>query len=137
MDEDGHTGPGLEIVTENEDIPPDPRVEIVTENEDNPPDPRDTIDPIIKVGERSLSHYITAVMYLHKQGGRLATVVSRGRYISRAFDLCEVIIREKIPGATYGTITPGSVDWERGSRGSTKVSSIEIELHLPSLGPGT
>src|SRR5215831_15256629 len=100
-------------------------------NDERPPRPRGNISPdTILIGKKPLMAYATAVM-MHFNGGRKeVTVKARGRAISHAVDVVEVVRRRFFAGklvvreVKIGTEIVGGNEGEE----SRNVSTIEIKL---------
>lgn len=93
--------------------------------------PRAPIPPdTILIGRKPLMSYATAVMMHFHSGSKKLTVKARGRAISRAVDVVEVVRRRFFAGkldvknVSIGTETVG----EGGD--ARNVSTIEIQLEL-------
>jgi DNA-binding protein len=80
--------------------------------------------------KKSMSYVMAAMVILNEKPVR---ILARGRSISRAVDVAEIIIRKFVPGSSYGEIliTTEIITNQDGT--NTNVSSIEIEI-LPSKG---
>ena len=98
-------------------------------SESRPTGPREPIPPdTIFVGKKPLMAYATAVMMHFQTGAKELTVKARGRAISRAVDVVEVISRRffggklNVKGITIGTEVVGEGDDLRN------VSTIEIRV---------
>jgi DNA-binding protein len=93
--------------------------------------PRAPIPPnTILIGKKPLMSYATAVMMHFHSGAKELTVKARGRAISRAVDVVEVVRRRFFTGkldiknVSIGTETVGEGEDVRN------VSTIEIQLEL-------
>jgi len=93
------------------------------------PRPREPIPPdTILVGKKPLMAYATAMMMHFQTGAKELTVKARGRAISRAVDVVEVVSRRffggklNVKNITIGTEVVGEGDDVRN------VSSIEIKV---------
>jgi DNA-binding protein len=98
-------------------------------SETRPMRPREPIPPdTIFVGKKPLMAYATAVMMHFQTGAKELTVKARGRAISRAVDIVEVVSRRffggklNVKGITIGTESVGEGDDIRN------VSTIEIRV---------
>jgi len=93
--------------------------------------PRPPIPPnTILIGKKPLMSYATAVMMHFHSGAKELTIKARGRAISRAVDVVEVVRRRFFAGkidiknVAIGTETVG------GGEDVRNVSTIEIQLEL-------
>jgi DNA-binding protein len=96
------------------------------------PPPREPIPPdTILVGIKPIMAYATAVMMHFNTGAKILTIKARGRAISRAVDVVEVVRRRFFGGKL--TIKDVSIGTQSvGEAGDTRnVSTIEIRLEKP------
>ncbi len=59
------------------------------------------------------------------------TLLARGRSISRAVDVSEIVINKFVKGATYGNIKIDTEILTNSDGSSNNVSAIEIEIIPP------
>ena len=78
--------------------------------------------------KRTMSYVMAAMFVLNEKPVRL---LARGRSISRAVDVAEILINKFINGSSYGEILIGTETLTNQDGTSSNVSSIEIEI-LPS-----
>ena len=78
--------------------------------------------------KRSLNYVMAAMIVLNDQPVQL---LARGRSISRAVDVSEILINKFIKGATYGDIKIDTETVTNSDGSSNNVSSIEIEILPP------
>lgn len=82
------------------------------------------------IGRKPVLNYVLACMTLFKSGTDEVLVRARGRAISRAVDVVEVIRSRFMPDLKVGDISIGTEKLSsHESPGPTNVSSIEIKLH--------
>jgi DNA-binding protein len=94
-----------------------------------PPRPREPIPPdTILIGRKPIMAYATAVMMHFQSGAKVLTVKARGRAISTAVDVVEVVRRRFFAGKL--TIKEVGIGTQVLGEGSDvrNVSTIEIKL---------
>jgi len=85
-------------------------------------------DNEVLIGKKGVMSYVLAVVTQFNSGAPEVSIKARGKAISRAVDVAEIVRREFLPDAkvkkiTIGTEKLASDDGERGN-----VSAIEITL---------
>ena len=78
--------------------------------------------------KKSLNYVMAGMIVLNEQPVRL---LARGRSISRAVDVAEILINKFVKGATYGEILIDTESITNTDGTSNNVSSIEIEILPP------
>ncbi|MFX1302678.1 MAG: RNA-binding protein [Promethearchaeota archaeon] len=78
--------------------------------------------------KKSMSYVMAAMVVLNEKPVRL---LARGRSISRAVDVAEILINKFVKGCTYGEILIGTETITNSDGSSNNVSSIEIEILPP------
>jgi DNA-binding protein len=82
------------------------------------------------IGRKPVLNYVLACMTLFKSGQDEVLVKARGRAISTAVDVVEVIRNRFMPDVKIGGITIGTEELTSPDRqGPTNVSTIEIKLN--------
>lgn len=86
----------------------------------------------VLIGQKPAMNYVLACLTLFHGGTPEVSVKARGRAISRAVDVCEIVKRRflpdvKIKGVAIGTQQMPPREGEEG-RGPSNVSTIEITL---------
>ncbi|MBI2040993.1 MAG: DNA-binding protein Alba [DPANN group archaeon] len=84
----------------------------------------------IYIGDKPLMSYVTAVvMQLTSQNSDRTTIKGRGKFISKAVDVAEVV-RERFlkDKASLGEIRIGSGEFTNREGRQVRVSTIEIDL---------
>ena len=82
------------------------------------------------VGRRPTMNYVMAAMMVLNKGED-CTVKARGRAISHAVDVCEILKNRFLKGIEYKNITLATEQLEGENKQSNNVSSIEIVLAPP------
>ena len=91
--------------------------------------PRERKDPnVIYIGKKSVMGYVLAVVTQFNSGLSEVYIKARGKSISRAVDVAEIVRNRFLPDAKLDgiVIRTEEMDSEDGSK--TKVSVIEIKL---------
>jgi len=78
--------------------------------------------------KKSLNYVMAGMIVLNEQPVRL---LARGRSISRAVDVAEILINKFVKGATYGEILIDTESITNTDGTNNNVSSIEIEILQP------
>ena len=78
--------------------------------------------------KKSLNYVMAAMVVLNDQPVRL---LARGRSISRAVDVAEILMNKFVKGATYGEILIDTESITNTDGTNNNVSSIEIEILPP------
>ena len=78
--------------------------------------------------KKLLNYVMAAMVVLNDQPVRL---LARGRSISRAVDVAEILMNKFVKGATYGEILIDTESITNTDGRSNNVSSIEIEIFPP------
>ena len=89
-------------------------------------------DNAVFIGKRPTMNYVMAVMMVLNNGTN-CVVKARGKSISHAVDVCEILKNRFLKGTTYGTIkiTTEQLAGREDPDKTNNVSSMEIEL-IPS-----
>lgn len=78
--------------------------------------------------KKSMSYVMAAMVVLNEKPVRL---LARGRSISRAVDVAEILIRKFVPNSSYGEILIDTEIITNEDGTTNNVSSIEIEIFPP------
>ena len=82
------------------------------------------------IGRKPVLNYVLACMTLFKSGSNEVLVKARGRAISRAVDVVEVMRGRFMPDVKVGHINIGTEELISEERNTpSNVSTIEIKLH--------
>ncbi|MCK4383433.1 MAG: DNA-binding protein Alba [Candidatus Lokiarchaeota archaeon] len=87
-------------------------------------------DNAVFVGRRPTMNYVMATMMVLNKGED-CTVKARGRAISHAVDVCEILKNRFLKGTEYKDIIISTEQLEGENGQSNNVSSIEIVLAPP------
>jgi DNA-binding protein len=78
--------------------------------------------------KKSINYVMAAMVVLNEKPVRL---LARGRSISRAVDVAEILINKFVKGATYGEILIDTESITNTDGTNNNVSSIDIEILPP------
>lgn len=83
----------------------------------------------VLIGRKPVMNYVLACITLFHGGAEEISVKARGKAISRAVDVVEIVRRRFLPDLKVGNIDIGTEQLQRiEETGSTNVSTIEITL---------
>ena len=80
------------------------------------------------IGRKPVLNYVLACMTLFKSGHEEISLKARGRSISRAVDVVEVLKNRFMPNAEVANIQIGTERLESEDRGPSNVSTIDITV---------
>lgn len=86
-------------------------------------------DSKVFIGKKKSMNYVMAAMVVLNE--KPVRLLARGRSISRAVDVAEIVINNFIKGSTYGEIIIDTETFINDDGTSSNVSSIEIEIFPP------
>jgi DNA-binding protein len=92
--------------------------------------PKEKDENAVYVGRRPTMNYVMAAMMILNKGEK-ATVKARGRAISHAVDVCEILRNRFLKGTEYGEIHIETEQLKGDNGEVNNVSSMEIELIPP------
>lgn len=84
----------------------------------------------VLIGRKPVMNYVLACITLFHGGAKEVNVKARGRAISRAVDVVEIVRRRFLPDVRIENINIGTESFQISERGNTptNVSTIEITL---------
>ena len=85
-------------------------------------------EAVIFVGKKPFMNYVTGVVLQFNNGVKKVVVKARGKYISRAVDVAEVVRNRFAKDAKIEDIRIGSEEFEGEGGKKVKISTIEIVL---------
>ena len=80
------------------------------------------------IGRKPVLNYVLACMTLFKSGHEEIIIKARGRSISRAVDVVEVLKNRFMPNAEVADIQIGTESLENEDRGPSNISTIDITV---------
>jgi archaea-specific DNA-binding protein len=92
------------------------------------PEPRRRDDNTVYVGKKGTMGYVLAVVTQFNNGASEVTVKARGKLISRAVDVVEIVRHRFMPSAKVDGIAIATEELTSEDGSMSKVSSIEIKL---------
>ncbi len=88
-------------------------------------------DNTVYVGSKPAMSYVLAVVTQFSEGQETVHVKARGKAISRAVDVAEMVRRKFVEDAEIDDITIGTDEIETDEGEELDVSSIQIDLEKP------
>ncbi len=82
---------------------------------------------VVFVGKKPTMNYVLAVVTQFNSGANTVVLKARGRAISKAVDVAEIVRNRFVPTLKYGNVKIGT-ETLQSEKGETNVSSIEIEM---------
>ncbi len=83
---------------------------------------------VVFVGKKPFMNYVTGVVLQFNNGANEVTIKARGKYISKAVDVAEVVRNRFIKDAKVKDIKIGSEEFSGEGDKKVKISTIEIVL---------
>ena len=83
---------------------------------------------VVFVGKKGTMSYVLAVVTQMNQGAKEVQIKARGRAISRAVDVSEIVKNKFVPGAKINDIKISTEEVRTEDGSPLKVSSIEITV---------
>lgn len=90
----------------------------------------DNDDSKVFIGRKKAMSYVMAAM-VNIGAGKTCKLLARGRSITRAVDVAEILLRTFASGSKYGEIKIDTEEIENEDGSKSNVSSIEIEILPP------
>jgi DNA-binding protein len=100
--------------------------ELMEEGEAGAAEKRD--ENIVFVGKKGVMGYVLAVVTQFNSGVESVTLKARGKLISRAVDVAEIVRNRFLPEVNVGNITIKTEELTSEDGSPSKVSAIEIQL---------
>jgi DNA-binding protein len=82
----------------------------------------------VYIGKKSLMSYVLAVVTQFNSGAKEVTIKARGKVISSAVDVTEIVRNKFLPDVKVKSITTSTEEMTSRAGTPTKVSAIEIVL---------
>ena len=83
---------------------------------------------VVYVGKKGVMSYVLAVITQFNNGATEVSIRARGKAISRAVDVAEIVRNRFMPDVQVKSINISTEEVEADGQGPTKVSAIEIIL---------
>lgn len=88
-------------------------------------------DNIVYVGNKGVMSYVLAVVTQFNQGADEVLVKARGKSISRAVDVAEIVKNKFLDEIKIGDISTKTETLENEDGSDSKVSAISIKMEAP------
>ncbi len=85
-------------------------------------------DNIVYIGNKPVMNYVLAVVTQMNSGTDEVILKARGKAISRAVDVAEIVRNRFMPDAKLGSIDISTEELPTSEGSSSNVSAIEIQL---------
>ena len=85
-------------------------------------------DNVVFIGKKPSMSYVLAVVTQFSEGQNEINIKARGRAISKAVDVAEIVKNKFVQDVKVGDIKIGTEEIENEKTGKTNVSTIEITL---------
>jgi DNA-binding protein len=85
-------------------------------------------DNVIYIGKKSTMNYVLAVVTQFNNGREEVTIKARGRAISKAVDVKEIVVNRFLPNLKTKSITTSSEELTNEDGTKSKVSAMHIVL---------
>jgi DNA-binding protein len=85
-------------------------------------------DSVVFIGKKPFMNYVTGVVMQFNSGAKRVTVKARGKYISRAVDVAEVVRNRFVTDLKLDSIKIASEEFEGEEGKKIRISTIEIML---------
>ncbi len=85
-------------------------------------------EAVVYIGKKPFMNYVTGVVMQFNSGANKVVIKARGKYISRAVDVAEVVRNRFITDAKLENIKIGSEEFEGEGGKKVRISTIEIVL---------
>ena len=95
------------------------------------------LDGIIYVGKKGVMSYVWAVVTQFNNGAKDVHMKARGRSISKAVDVSQIVKNRFIPGLVFKQINLTTEELQSEDGSMSKVSSMEIVMDRPPGSPMT
>ena len=83
---------------------------------------------VVYIGKKPVMGYVLAVVTQFNSGTPEVYIKARGKVISHAVDVAEIVRNRFVPGARIESITTKTEELDSEDGTKTKVSAIEIKL---------
>ena len=84
---------------------------------------------VVYIGNKPVMNYVLAVVTQMNGGGSEVMLKARGRAISRAVDVAEIVRNKFIPEVQLGSIEISTEEIQNAEGSNSNVSAIEIQLN--------
>ena len=85
-------------------------------------------DSVVFIGKKPFMNYVTGVVMQFNSGMKEVTIKARGKYISRAVDVAEVVRNRFVQDVKLKDIKINSEEFDGEEGRKVRISTIEISL---------
>ncbi|MCW1296394.1 MAG: DNA-binding protein Alba [Candidatus Parvarchaeota archaeon] len=89
---------------------------------------QETGGAVVFIGKKPFMNYVTGVVMQFNSGAKKVCVKARGKYISRAVDVVEVVRNRFLPNLKLEKVDINSEEFEGQEGKKVRVSTIEITI---------
>jgi len=111
--------PGIQAITEQRQAAPEPKPATAEPRKDQ---------NVIYIGKKSVMGYVLAVVTQFNNGQTEVFIKARGKTISRAVDVAEIVRNRFLPDVKIADILTKTEEMDSEDGTKSKVSAIEIKL---------
>ncbi len=87
-----------------------------------------TKEYVVYVGNKPVMNYVFVALIMFNEGAKEVTIKARGKAISKAVSVAEVVRKRFLPDVTVKSIKTGTEELESEQGRKVNVSTIEIVL---------
>ncbi|MDD5182182.1 MAG: DNA-binding protein Alba [Candidatus Nanoarchaeia archaeon] len=85
-------------------------------------------DSVVFIGKKPFMNYVTGVVMQFNSGVKKVTIKARGKYISRAVDVAEVVRNRFVQDVKLNGIKIASEEFDAEDGKKIRISTIEVTL---------
>jgi len=85
-------------------------------------------DSVVFIGKKPFMNYVTGVVMQFNSGIKKVTIKARGKYISRAVDVAEVVRNRFVQDVNLDNIAIASEEFDGDDGKKIRISTIEVTL---------
>ena len=85
-------------------------------------------ESVVFIGKKPFMNYVTGIVMQFNTGAKEVSIKARGKYISRAVDVAEVVRNRFVQGVTLKGIKINSEEFTGEENKKIRISTIEIVL---------
>ena len=85
-------------------------------------------DSVVYIGKKPFMNYVTGVVMQFNSGIKEVTIKARGKYISRAVDVAEVVRNRFVQDVSLKDIKINSEEFDGEDGKKVRISTIEVVL---------
>ena len=85
-------------------------------------------ESVVFIGKKPFMNYVTGIVMQFNMGAKEVSIKARGKYISRAVDVAEVVRNRFVQGVSLKDIKINSEEFTGEDNKKVRISTIEIVL---------